>query len=131
MEIKEISEDFKLNYLTQTLGIYNHYTQKEIYEQERTLMLSLNNGGRIANNSIKLGGLDSLKPHLLSIKHIVFIGCGTSYYAGCIGVEYMKQMSQLSINNNDINFWSFDGVNLKKRYTQRRTLFICIYITIW
>lgn len=128
LEIKEISEDFKLNYLTQTLGIYNHYTQKEIYEQERTLMLSLNNGGRIANNSIKLGGLDSLKPHLLSIKHIVFIGCGTSYYAGCIGVEYMKQMSQLSINNNDINFWCFDGSEFEEKDIPKggRCLFVFI-----
>ena len=61
---KEIDSEFTSHYLTQDLGIYSHYTQKEIIEQDKTLFLSLNQGARIMQGAICLGGLRQLSPNI-------------------------------------------------------------------
>jgi glucosamine--fructose-6-phosphate aminotransferase (isomerizing) len=114
-KIHEINNTIRDDYMTQSLGIYSHYTQKEIYEQHDTLMRSLSNGGRLSNGKVKLGGLECLSDSLKDIQHIVFLGCGTSYYAGCIGVEYMKKMHRLYDSNDTINYWCFDGCEFEEK----------------
>jgi glucosamine--fructose-6-phosphate aminotransferase (isomerizing) len=52
---------------------YSHWTQKEIYEQANTI-----------NHVIEL-------PSFSSVKHIILLGCGTSYYSACIGSKYIKK----------------------------------------
>ena len=42
--------------------------------------MALNNGGRIVDNKIKLGGIEFLLSFLNEIKNIVFLGCGTSFH---------------------------------------------------
>ena len=71
---------------------YEHWLIKEIYEQEHTILSAFNNGGRIINNNIILGGLDRIK----NIKHttidnILFIGCGTSYHASLVAKYYFNR----------------------------------------
>jgi glutamine---fructose-6-phosphate transaminase (isomerizing) len=69
---------------------YLHWTLKEIYEQSKSITAAFNNGARILNNNIKLGGLNNMKTMLESIKieHIVLLGCGTSYHACMIAKYY-------------------------------------------
>ena len=102
---KEIDSQFTSNYLTQDLGIYSHYTQKEIMEQDKTLFLSLNQGARIMQGAICLGGLRQLSPNIHKIQNIVFLGCGSSYYASCIGYHYLKELTHLQ----KLNVFCFDG----------------------
>ncbi|XP_074561486.1 glutamine--fructose-6-phosphate aminotransferase [isomerizing] 1-like isoform X2 [Curcuma longa] len=55
-------------------GNYDHFMQKEIYEQPHSLTTTMR--GRLKDNSVVLGGL---KEHLKTIRHsrrIIFIGCG-------------------------------------------------------
>ena len=61
---------------------YEHWTKKEIYEQPISIMNALNNGARIKNNKIKLGGLELLENELNNNKfnHLLVFGCGTSYH---------------------------------------------------
>jgi glucosamine--fructose-6-phosphate aminotransferase (isomerizing) len=62
---------------------YPHWTIREINEQPDAILLALNNGGRIINDSeVALGGLDRNKERLLKIKNLVIVGCGTSRHAG-------------------------------------------------
>ena len=123
-----ISDEITENYLTQQLGIYRHYTQKEIMEQENTLLLSLNNGARISNNSINLGGLNYLKSCINDIKHIIFLGCGSSYYASQIGVQYIKEITYNNDNIGELNVWCYDGgeFNEKDIPNNGKCLFIFI-----
>lgn len=72
---------------------YDHWTLKEIMDQSVSLLNSLNNGGRIFNQQIKLGGLDYIKPHIDDIINIIFMGCGTSLNACQIGRTYLKTLS--------------------------------------
>ena len=85
------------------LGDYEHYTIKEINEQSKTLLMALNNGGRIVDNKIKLGGIEFLLSFLNEIKNIVFLGCGTSFYACEIGAYYIKSL------NMNVNTFVYDG----------------------
>ena len=78
---------------------YDHWTLKEIMEQPKSLLRSTNNGARIHNNSIKLGGLEYLKMHIHSIENIIFLGCGTSLNAceiGCLFVKSTKCINYVS-----------------------------------
>jgi len=76
-----------------TLGIYPHWTLKEIYEQRVTTLRAISFGGRLlSNNSVKLGGLDMNKSALIQINNIILLGCGTSYNAGMCGLHYFKEI---------------------------------------
>jgi glucosamine--fructose-6-phosphate aminotransferase (isomerizing) len=71
---------------------YKHWTLKEIYDQPTAFMNTLNNGGRIYDDlHVKLGGLDTCKKELLECQHMVFIGCGSSFFSACIGEKYCKK----------------------------------------
>lgn len=72
---------------------YAHWTLKEIHEQPESIERNLNMGGRILNNSeVKLGGLEKIAPKLKSVKHMILLGCGSSYNAGLYGADYMKRL---------------------------------------
>ena len=76
---------------------YDHWTLKEIMEQSESLLRAYNNGARLTNDKIKLGGLDSIKNQIHDIQNVIFLGCGTSLYACHIGRHYLKQME--CVNN--------------------------------
>ena len=120
---KQIDPDFQQHYLTQHLTGYSHFTQKEILEQDRTLLLSLNNGARATKDGICLGGLHYLKSHLSRIQNIVFLGCGSSYIAGNIGAKYIKKMTPLQ----DINTFCFDGGDFEMNEVPSG---ICLFVFI-
>lgn len=72
-----------------------HWTEKEIYEQPLSVWNTLNNGGRIADNScVKLGGLDTCEDVLVKIEHLILIGCGTSYHAGLFASKLFRELEQ-------------------------------------
>ena len=72
---------------------YEHWTLKEIMEQPNSINRSINNGGRIADNTnVKLGGLDQHKSKLLECEHLIILGCGTSYYSGLWSCEIFKML---------------------------------------
>jgi glucosamine--fructose-6-phosphate aminotransferase (isomerizing) len=72
---------------------YKHWLLKEIMEQPDCIIRAINNGGRIENNvCVKLGGLDLNKARLLTINHLVLLGCGTSYHAGLWSLDIFKTL---------------------------------------
>lgn len=72
---------------------YPHWMKKEIYEQSVSVLNAINNGGRIADNTtVKLGGLERCKDILMTIKHIVILGCGTSLNAGKWSLNLFKTL---------------------------------------
>jgi len=90
-------EDYMINNNTQSPLIsqspdpYPHWMLKEIWEQPASIMRTLNNGGRLLDDKqVHLGGLESGKDELLKIRHLLILGCGTSYHAGLLGAKYFK-----------------------------------------
>lgn len=73
---------------------YQHWTLREIKEQEHSILNCLNNKGRIRDQAqAHLGGLESNKENLLKIKNLVIIGCGTSKHAGDFGAFLLRKIS--------------------------------------
>jgi glucosamine--fructose-6-phosphate aminotransferase (isomerizing) len=86
-----------------------HWTLKEIYQQPRVILNTINNGGRIKNETdVKLGGLEQHTNMLKNVNNIILLGCGTSYFAGLYGMHYFKQLC--NFNNVQV----FDGADFNE-----------------
>ena len=73
-------------------------------EQPNSINRSINNGGRIADNTnVKLGGFDQHKSKLLECEHLIILGCGTSYYSGLWSTQIFKTLDIFT------TIQSFDG----------------------
>ena len=77
---------------TELLNEYSHYIIKEIYEQKNIVTKITNNGGRIKNNKVKLGGLFHQKNHILNCDNIVLFGCGTSYNSCLYSIYHFNKL---------------------------------------
>ncbi|CAK91231.1 unnamed protein product (macronuclear) [Paramecium tetraurelia] len=62
---------------------YQTFFEMEIHEQPNSLLRCLGNGARLAGftDCAKLGGLDMKEKELCEIKHLILIGCGSSFNA--------------------------------------------------
>ena len=78
------------------LKSYNFWTEREIFEQPQSLNNVLNNGGRIKNNVVTLGGLYKYKDYLKNVENIILLGCGSSLYASQIAKNYFKNILDLN-----------------------------------
>jgi glucosamine--fructose-6-phosphate aminotransferase (isomerizing) len=69
-------------------GNFEHFMLKEIFEQPASIVNCLR--GRLMEEfgTSKLMGLNLVLPELRSIRRIILLGCGTSFYAARVG-EYM------------------------------------------
>jgi glutamine---fructose-6-phosphate transaminase (isomerizing) len=88
---------YKSNSLETTLesnspSPFIHWTLKEIYDQPTSIVAAFNNGARILDNNIRLGGLSIMKNILESskIEHLILLGCGTSSHACMLSKYYFK-----------------------------------------
>lgn len=94
-------ENVSLNNVVNTCHPYEHWTLKEIFDQPYFINSAINNGGRILNNKIKLGGLDqlcSIYNNMNNIKYIMLFGCGTSYHACLMSKYYFKNINIIVID---------------------------------
>lgn len=99
---------------------YEYWTLKEIYEQPLSLNRAINNGGRINNNKILLGGLQPLNNDKNTIDNIIGLGCGTSYHATMLLKYYFNRASRLnSVQSYDAS--EFSELDIPKK---GKTLFI-------
>lgn len=76
-------------------GLYEHYMQKEIFEQnvvlERTLVPALKDG--MVNEDV-LG--DNARDILSDIEHVHIVACGTSYHAGMVASYTLESLCGVS-----------------------------------
>ena len=83
---------------------YKYWTIKEINEQIESSNRAISFGGRLLDNDkVKLGGLNENINILKRIDNLILLGCGTSYFAGMLGMNYFKELC----NFNTVQL--FDG----------------------
>lgn len=70
-----------------------NWTIKEIMEQPQAIARALNHGGRLNEDSAKLGGLEKNRDTLKGVRHLLISACGTSYYAGLAGAQIMRYLN--------------------------------------
>ncbi len=80
-----------------TLGSHSSFLEKEIYEQPESLTNVMR--GRVYDNGvIKLGGPNLSHEDIAALKHILIIGCGTSYYAGLFAKYQLEEMLNIPVS---------------------------------
>ena len=78
-----------------TLGGYDHFMLKEIFEQPEALRTCLS--GRIdrRGNCIQLGGIAALARDLVKTKRVILTSCGTAWHAGLIGEYLFEDLARI------------------------------------
>lgn len=88
---------------------YTHWTLKEIYEQYEASLRAISYGGRLMENTVKMGGLYENKEKLQDVENMILLGCGTSYFAGLYATHYFKDLC----NFNTVQL--FDGAEFNEK----------------
>jgi glucosamine--fructose-6-phosphate aminotransferase (isomerizing) len=67
-------------------GKFDHFMQKEIFEQPESVVNTMRGRLNIENKTVTLGGLKSYIHTIRRCRRIIFIACGTSYHS-CMAVR--------------------------------------------
>ncbi|MGM0598825.1 MAG: glutamine--fructose-6-phosphate transaminase (isomerizing) [Candidatus Rifleibacteriota bacterium] len=78
-------------------GGFSHFMLKEIFEQPQVIRNTI--GGRTSEEEGKIY-LDELKltgPDIYRTQRIVIVGCGTAFYAGCVGKYLLEELVKIPV----------------------------------
>ncbi len=89
-EVKEI--EFSLEQIE--LAGFDHYMQKEIFEQADSLATCLKGRIDLQNGRVVLGGITSHLRELTRSKRIILSACGTAWHAGLVGEFLIEQLAR-------------------------------------
>ena len=67
-------------------GQYDHFMQKEIYEQPESVVNTMRGRVNFDTRTVFLGGLKAYLPVVRRCRRLIFVACGTSYHS-CIAVR--------------------------------------------
>ena len=79
------------------LNGFPHYMLKEIYEQPETIRNAMRGRIELGEGVPKLGGIVPVWERLKECRHLVIVGCGTSYYAGCVGRYVFERLTEIDV----------------------------------
>ena len=77
------------------LGGYEHFMQKEIFEQPRALRNCMRGRIDLHEGRVVLGGLKSFEKELVRSRRVVICGQGTALHAGMIGEYLFEQLATI------------------------------------
>lgn len=103
-------------------GKFDHFMQKEIYEQPESVVNTMRGRVNFDSNRITLGGLRAYLPIIRRGRRIVFCACGTSYHS-CIATRAIfEELTEIPIS-----------VELASDFLDRKTpIFrddICVFVS--
>jgi glucosamine--fructose-6-phosphate aminotransferase (isomerizing) len=78
-------------------GPYQHYMQKEIYEQARSITDTLRGQIDFESGAVTLGDLNLPLDAACSIQKIMTIACGTSAYSGLVGKFMIETLARVPV----------------------------------
>ena len=76
------------------LGPYQHYMQKEIFEQPRAVADTLDGVGGLGPDLFGAAAAEVLP----GIDRVLILACGTSYYAGCVARYWLESIAGIPCN---------------------------------
>ncbi|KAK1757833.1 hypothetical protein QBC47DRAFT_165876 [Echria macrotheca] len=78
-------------------GKFDHFMQKEIFEQPESVVNTMRGRLDIKNKTVTLGGLRSYISTIRRCRRIIFIACGTSYHS-CMAVRgVFEELTEIPI----------------------------------
>jgi glucosamine--fructose-6-phosphate aminotransferase (isomerizing) len=72
---------------------YAHSMLSEIMEQPEVIENTIRGRINFETEQVTLGGIKSIMPELLTKKEIIVVACGTSYYAGLVGRNFLQEIA--------------------------------------
>jgi len=79
------------------LGNYDHFMQKEIFEQPQAIRDTLES--RITNNSVVVSAFGhNAKEIFNKVKQVQIVACGTSYNAGLVAKYWLEDIAKIPCN---------------------------------
>jgi glucosamine--fructose-6-phosphate aminotransferase (isomerizing) len=74
-------------------GGYDHFMQKEIFEQPRAITDTIGTRVNEATQDVDLDGIEFTRRELDDLQGITLVACGTSYYASLVGKYMIEQLA--------------------------------------
>ena len=96
------------------LNGYEHYMLKEIHEEPKVFLDTLNY--YVENNEFK-----NTMPDLKKYEHIHIVACGSAYYVGCIGKNLLEEYANIPVTVEVASEYRY-----KKIFYDKNTLVIVI-----
>lgn len=79
-------------------GEYDHFMQKEIFEQPDTVVNTMRGRVDFENNNVRLDGLKNYLTSIRRCRRLIMIACGTSYHS-CLAVRSIfEEMTELPVS---------------------------------
>ncbi len=92
---KKIEQELNWNDEQAKKSGYEHFMLKEIHDQPEAIQDAIRGRIDLDNGMAILGGLNLVEERLRSIKRIVIISCGTSYFSGLVGEYMLEEYSEI------------------------------------
>ncbi|TCD71914.1 glutamine--fructose-6-phosphate transaminase (isomerizing) [Steccherinum ochraceum] len=103
-------------------GKFDHFMQKEIYEQPESVVNTMRGRVNFDANAITLGGLRAYLPIIRRGRRIVFCACGTSYHSAIATRAIFEELTEIPVS-----------VELASDFLDRRTpIFrddVCVFVS--
>ncbi|EYE93508.1 glutamine--fructose-6-phosphate transaminase (isomerizing) GFA1 [Aspergillus ruber CBS 135680] len=79
-------------------GAFDHFMQKEIFEQPESIVNTMRGRLDVANKQVTLGGLRQYISTIRRCRRIIFVACGTSYHS-CMAVRgVFEELTEIPIS---------------------------------
>ncbi len=75
---------------------YDHYMQKEIFEQAHTIEDALR-GHILPDRSVHLRGLEEIADQLAIARRLIIVACGTSWISGLVGEYLIESLAKMPV----------------------------------
>ena len=86
----------KAQSMTADLGPYQHYMQKEIFEQPRAIADTLEGvEGIVPELFDPIGQRGVAADVFANIDNVLILACGTSYYSGCVAKYWLESLARI------------------------------------
>jgi glucosamine--fructose-6-phosphate aminotransferase (isomerizing) len=79
------------------LNGFPHFMLKEIFEQPETIKNAIRGRLEPGEGVPKLGGIMPVWDRLKDCRHLVMVACGTSYYAGSVGMHIFEKLTEVDV----------------------------------
>jgi len=98
---------------------FAHAMLSEIFEQAEVIENTVRGRINFETEQVTLGGIKQIMPELLTKKEIIIVACGTSYYAGLVGKNFLQEIAGIPTRveiasefRYSKQFWSNDAALL-------------------
>ncbi|ADD67056.1 glucosamine/fructose-6-phosphate aminotransferase, isomerizing [Denitrovibrio acetiphilus DSM 12809] len=100
---------------------YNHFMQKEIYEQPRAIIDTIRGNYSLENSSVSFPDFNIIKDAVKDLNRIVIVACGTSWHAGLIAKFYIEKFAKMPVEVDIASEFRYRSLVIDEK-----TLFVAI-----